>query len=266
MLKQLLLTGAAGRVGAALRPFLTRFAETVLLSDIEPIDDLAPHERFRAADVSDRAEVDALFAEPVDGVIHLGGVSVERPFEMICQGNLIGAYNVFDAARLNGRPRMIYASTNHIIGFYRRDQRLDANAPLRPDSLYAASKAWGEALSSLYWDKFGVESLCVRIGYCFPKADTPRTLVGWLAAEDLADLCERAFTVEYLGRAIIYAASDNEEKWWDNSAAAYLGWRPKHSSKEWRAEVMANAPEADPKDPSTIHQGGQWIGMGHPDD
>lgn len=266
MLKKLLLTGAAGHVGTAIRPFLPRFAETVLLSDIEPIGDLAPHESFKRADLGDRAQVDALFEGGVDGVFHLGGVSLEKPFEMICHGNLIGAYNMFDAARLNGRPRMIFASSNHVTGFYRRDERIDVTAPIRPDSLYGASKAWGEALASLYYDKFGVECLTVRIGFCFPKPTNPRSMAIWLSAEDLADLCARAFSAQFIGHTRVYGASDNDEQWWDNRHAAFLGWRPKHSSAQWRAEIIAGAPPIDPRNPDFIYQAGHWATMPHPND
>ncbi|MCI4664009.1 MAG: NAD(P)-dependent oxidoreductase [Neomegalonema sp.] len=265
-LNRLLLTGAAGGVGKAIRPFLSQLAEQVLLSDLQEITDLAPHETFRAAQLGDRAQVDALFAEPVDGVIHLGGVSVEKPFAMICEGNLVGAYNIFDAVRLNGKPRLIFASSNHVTGYYRRDETVGADVMLRPDSLYGASKAWGEALSSVYYDKFGVETLCVRIGYCFPRPESPRQMALWLAAEDFIDLCARAFDAEHIGRAIIYGVSDNDDKWVDNSGAAFLGWKPKHSSAQWRADVLANTPKADPLDPALIYQGGPWVHMGHPDD
>ena len=266
MLKTLLMTGAAGNIGVAIRPFLATIAETVLLSDLAEVGDLAPHERFQRADISVREEVDALFAGGVDGVLNLGGVSVERPFEMILQANLIGAYHMFDAARLNGKPRMIFASSNHVMGYYRRDERLDASSPPRPDSLYGVSKAYGEALASLYFDKFGVESLCVRIGSCFPEPADPRMLATWLAIEDFVDLCARAFAAPRLGRTIVYGASDNEEQWWDNREAAFLGWRPRHSSEKFRADVVARAEKQDPFDPAVVFQGGKFVPAGHPDE
>lgn len=264
-MKRLLLTGAAGGLGTLLRPHLAAFAERVVLSDIAAIDDLAGHESFTACDLSDRMAVDALMGG-VDGIIHLGGVSVEKPFDMILSGNIVGAYNLFEAARHHGRPRIIFASSNHAIGFYRRDERLDATAVPRPDSLYGVSKVFGESLASLYFDKFGQECLSIRIGSCFEKPRNPRMLATWLAVEDLADLCRCAFEAPRLGNTIVYGASDNDEQWWDNGKAAFLGWRPKHSSAKWRAEVLAQAPAEDPADPAVIFQGGGFAAAGHPAD
>jgi uronate dehydrogenase len=248
-----------------LRPHLSAFAERVALSDIAPIADLAGHESFTACDLADRSAVAAL-VEGADGIIHLGGISVERPFETILAGNIVGAYNLFEAARHHGKPRIVFASSNHVIGYYRRDERLDASALPRPDSLYGVSKAFGENLASMYFDKFGQECLSVRIGSCFPKPKNPRMLATWLAVEDFADLCARAFAAPRLGNAIVYGASDNDEQWWDNRAAAFLGWRPKHSSAKWRAEVLAATPQEDPNDPAVIYQGGAFAAAGHPED
>jgi uronate dehydrogenase len=265
MLKKLLMTGAAGGVGKALRPHLSAFAQSVMLSDIAAIDDLAAHETFTACELGDAKAVEALFEE-VDGVIHLGGISIEKPFDLILNGNIVGAYNLFEAARRHGKPRIVFASSNHVIGYYRRDQRLDSKVPPRPDSLYGVSKAFGENLASMYFDKFGQETLSIRIGSCFSKPKNPRMLATWLAVEDLADLCARAFEAPRLGHTIVYGASDNDEQRWDNGNAAFLGWRPKHSSTKWRAEVLANASPEDPNDPAVVYQGGGFAAAGHPDD
>ena len=265
MLKTLLMTGAAGGVGQALRPLLPRIAETVLLSDIVEIADLARHERFQLCDLADAGAVDALL-DGVDGVIHLGGISIEKPFDMILAGNIVGVYNLFEAARHRGKPRIIFASSNHVIGFYRRDERLDSTVLPRPDSLYGVSKAFGENLASFYFDKFGQECLSIRIGSCFPKPKNPRMLATWLDVEDLLDLCGRAFTAPRLGHTIVYGASNNDEVWWDNRNAAFLGWQPKGSSAKWRAEVLANAAPENPADPAVIYQGGAFVSAGHPAD
>lgn len=265
MLNRLLLTGAAGGVASALRPFLSKLSQTVLLSDISEIDDLMPHETFRACDLSDRAAVNTL-VEGADGIIHLGGVSVEKKFDLICDANIVGVYNMFEASRRHGKPRIVYASSNHVTGFYRRDERVNARMPTRPDSLYGVSKVFGEGMASLYFDKFGVECLSVRIGWCFPKPKDMRTQVIYLAAEDLFDLCVRAFEAPRLGHTVVYGVSNNEESWWDNSHASFLGWQPKHSSAKWRAEILASAPDRDPLDPAVIYQGGAFVTAGHPDD
>lgn len=258
------MTGAAGRVGQALRPFLGEIAERVVLSDIAEISELSAHESFVACELADAATVDRLVAG-VDGIIHLGGISTEQPWASILAGNIEGTYNMFEAARRHGRPRIVFASTNHVIGFYRRDERLDATALPKPDTLYGLSKAFGENLASFYFDKFGQECLSIRIGSCFDKPKDRRMLATWLAVEDLFDLIARAFAAPRLGHAIVYGASANDESWWDNSRTAFLGWQPKHSSARWRAEVSA-APAEDPTDPKVVFQGGAFATFGHPDD
>lgn len=264
MLKRLLVTGAAGGIGTAIRPLLPALAETVLLSDIAPVGDLRAHETFQPCDLADKRAVDRL-VDGVDGIIHFGGISVEKPFDMVLNGNIIGAYNIFEAARCHGRPRIIFASSNHVVGFYRRDEKIDATALPRPDSLYGVSKVFGESLASLYFDKFGQECLSIRIGSCFPEPRNPRMLATWLAVEDLLDLCACAFAVPRLGNAIVYGVSDNEEVWWDNHAASFLGWKPKRSSRAWRAAVISSMTE-DPGDPATLYQGGTFASSGHPED
>ncbi|TPW29877.1 NAD-dependent epimerase/dehydratase family protein [Pararhizobium mangrovi] len=265
MLKKLLMTGAAGGVGKALRPFLPDFAESVVLSDREPISDLAGHESFTACELSDRQAVsDLVFG--CDGIIHLGGISVEKPFDTILEGNIVGAYNLFEAARGHGRPRIVFASSNHVIGYYRRDERLHIDVVPQPDSFYGVSKAFGENLASLYFHKFGQECLSVRIGSCFEKPKNPRMLATWLAVEDLADLCARAFASPRLANTIVYGASDNEESWWDNSGSSFLGWKPKHTAAKWRESVLAEAAPEDPNDPAVVYQGGGFAAAGHPED
>jgi uronate dehydrogenase len=265
MLKRLLLTGAAGGVGRGIRPLLKELAEEVVLSDITEISDLASHERFVACDLADAEGVSKLM-QGVDGVIHLGGVSVERPFNLILQGNIVGLYNLYEAARHSGKPRIVFASSNHVVGFYRRDEYIDNTVPPRPDSLYGVSKVFGEGIASMYFSKFGQETLSVRIGSCFDKPANPRMLATWLSYRDFVALCTRAFAAPLLGHTVIYGASDNDEQWWDNGKAGFLGWRPLDSSAKWRAEVEAAAGEQDMNDPAVIYQGGAFTSAGHPDD
>ncbi|UHS61102.1 NAD(P)-dependent oxidoreductase [Agrobacterium vaccinii] len=265
MLKTLLLTGAAGGVGKAIRPLLKDIAETVVLSDMVEITDLAAHESFVQCDLSNRAEVDKAVSG-VDGIIHLGGISVEKPFELILKGNIEGVYNLYEAARHNGQPRIIFASSNHTIGYHRRDERLDGNSLMRPDSLYGVSKCFGENLASFYFDKFGQETLSVRIGSLTPKPQTTRMLATWLSAGDFVSLCARGFEAPRLGNAVVYGASNNDDSWWDNGGAAFLGWKPQDNSAKWRAEVLSEAGKEDPKDPAHIYQGGAFTKLGHPAD
>ncbi|MGN8160734.1 NAD-dependent epimerase/dehydratase family protein [Salinisphaera sp. SWV1] len=265
MLQRLLLTGAAGGVGTALRPFLPRIAHHVVLSDHEVVTDTTEYESFIACDLSERAAVRDLVAG-CDGIVHLGGISIEKPFDMILDANILGTYNVFEAARAHGRPRIVFASSNRVTGYYKREDKVDTHCVPRPDSLYGVSKAFGENLARLYFDKFGQECLSIRIGSCFKQPKNPRMLATWLAAEDLATLCERGFTAPRVGNTIIYGVSNNDERWWDNSAADFLGWRPRHSAARWRDTVLAEAAPQDPDDPAVVYQGGDFAAAGHPED
>lgn len=265
MLNRLLVTGAAGGLGQTIRPHLARLARHVRLSDIAPVEPGEGHEEIVLCDLADAEKVSAL-VEGCDGIIHLGGVSVERSWQQILPANIMGTYNLYEAARRQGKPRVVFASSNHTIGFYPRTQRLDSQVTRRPDSLYGVSKCFGEDLASLYYDKFGLETLAVRIGSCFPKPADTRMLATWMSVEDFVALLERAFITPKLGYTVVYGASNNREQWWDNSQAAFLGWTPEHSSDPWRAEIEARDTGLDPADPAVVYQGGKFVSQGHPDD
>src|SRR3546814_3175719 len=108
---------------------------------------------------------------------------------------------------------------------------LDADTPPRPDGYYGISKAFGENLSRFYYDRYGIETVCLRIGSSFPEARDRRMLVTWLSYDDLTDLVARSLFTPGVGHAIIYGASANRDSWWDNHLAARLGFAPKASSR-----------------------------------
>ncbi|TMV66668.1 NAD(P)-dependent oxidoreductase [Thioclava sp. BHET1] len=256
-MKRLLITGAAGGVGRTMRDLLAPLAETLRLSDIAPIADARPNEEVVTCDLGDAQAVMDLVAD-CDAIIHLGGVSVERPFDQILNGNIVGLYNLYEAARAHGMPRILFASSNHTVGFHPQDKRLKASDPMKPDTLYGVSKCFGEALASMYHSKFGQETLILRIGSCFPKPANRRMLSTWLSAEDLARLIRRMVEVPRLGCPIVWGASDNPAGWWDNSEAGWLGWQPQDSSEQFRAEVEANEPLPGKDDPAAVWQGGAF--------
>jgi uronate dehydrogenase len=184
---------------------------------------------------------------------------------MILQANIVGLYNLYEAARHSGKPRIVFASSNHVVGYYRRDEFIDNSVAPKPDSLYGVSKVFGEAVASMYWQKFAQETLSMRIGSCFDKPLTRRMLATWLSYQDFVSLCGRAFSAPRLGHTVVYGASANDEQWWDNGNASFLGWRPQDTSAKWRVEVEAAAVD-DPADPAVIYQGGAFTTAGHPDD
>ncbi|MBX3606571.1 MAG: NAD(P)-dependent oxidoreductase [Piscinibacter sp.] len=258
---RLLLTGAAGGLGVQLRPRLKAYCETLRLSDIAELGTAGPGEEVQPAALQDRAAVHALLAG-VDAVAHLGGVSTEQPFDVILQANIVGLYNVYEAARRHGVKRIVFASSNHVIGFYRQDEVIDTRVPVRPDGYYGLSKAFGENLAQFYWDRYGIETVSVRIGSSFPEPKDRRMLATWLSYDDLERLVVSALTAPQVGHTVIYGCSDNTTVWWDNTGARHIGYRPQDSSERFRAALEARQPVIDGRDPAAVHQGGAFVTKG----
>ncbi|MEN4919592.1 NAD(P)-dependent oxidoreductase [Achromobacter spanius] len=257
---RLLLTGAAGNLGLVLRPRLKDHADILRVSDVAPMAAAGQGEEVVPCNLADAPAVSEL-VRGVDAIVHLGGVSVERPFEEILPANIQGVYNVYEAARLHGVKRIVFASSNHVIGFYEQGRTLDADVPLRPDGYYGLSKAYGENLSRFYFDRYGIQTVCLRIGSSFPEPKDRRMMVTWLSHDDLTDLVLRSLFTPDVGHLIVYGASANRDSWWDNRGAAVLGFAPKDSSERFRAQVEAQAPlPAD--DPAARYQGGAFVKAG----
>ena len=242
-MRRLLLTGAAGALGKVLRQGLAGSAETLRLSDRSPLGDAAPHEEVVVCDLADAPGVDRLL-QGVDAVVHLGGQSVEAPWEVILPSNIVGCVNLWEAARKAGTQRIIFASSNHVIGMHKRATPLDEHAPARPDSRYGLSKAFGEDLACLYAHKYGVAALCIRIGSAFPEPRSRRMLSTWMSYRDLTELVRVGLTADYLFE-IVYGVSANPRGWWDNRNAARLGFTPRDSAEAFAAKVEDKG-EADP--------------------
>lgn len=265
MINRLLVTGAAGGMGRIIRPHLAKLAHTVRLSDIADLGEAASHEELVPCDLSDAEAVRELIKD-CDAIVHLGGVSLEKPWESLLQANIIGTYNLYEAARKLGKPRIVFASSNHTTGYYQRTEVLNAETPHRPDSLYGVTKCFGEDLACLYYHKFGIETLSVRIGWCHPKPTDTRKMAIWMSAEDFVRLVQRAIVTPRLSYTVVYGFSNNSERWWDNSKAAFLGWTPQDNSEPWREEMESSDTSLDPEDPAVIYQGGPFATSGHPDD
>lgn len=259
-LNRLLLTGAAGALGRVLRLRLQAMARVLRLSDMADLGTAAPHEELVRCDLGDFAAMQALL-QGVDAVVHLGGVSVEGPFAPILNANIVGMHNLYEAARIHGTRRIIFASSNHVVGFYKQSERLDASVLPRPDGNYGLSKAFGEQLSRFYFDRYGIETVCIRIGSSFPKPVDRRMLMSWLSYDDLTHLVQASLFTANVGHTIVFGASDNRNTWWDNRLASHLNWTPKDSSEAFRAEVEA-APAVAADDPLLIYQGGRFVAQG----
>ncbi len=258
---RLLLTGAAGGLGKVLRSRLKPFTSTLRVSDREPLGAAAPGEEVAQCDLADRAGVLDLVSG-ADAIVHFGGISVESPFDAILRSNIVGTYNVYEAARRHGVKRVVFASSNHVIGFYKQTERIDAEAPLRPDGLYGLSKCFGEDLSRLYFDRYGIETVCLRIGSSFPAPKDRRMLSTFLSYDDLTELVRVSLFTPRVGHTIVYGVSDNSSKWWDNSKASHLGFRPRDNAESERERIERETPPLAPDDPAAIYQGGAFVHAG----
>ena len=256
-MQRVLVTGAAGGIGSRLRKLLKGVYPRIRLSDIRKPADIGPDEEFIAADLSDYAQVEKITAG-IDGIVHLGGISVEGPWDAIHKSNIVGCYNLFEAAYRTGVKRVVFASSNHAVGFYPRAQKIGVNVTVRPDSRYGVSKAFGEALGSLYADKHGLSVTCIRIGNVNDTPLDKRRLSIWVKPDDLAQLIRIGLEHADIRFEIFYGASNNEAGWWDNSNAHRFGYRPLGRSQDFQSQAMA-AQEKLPNDPiGDRFQGGPY--------
>lgn len=260
--KRLLLTGAAGNLGRELRPRLKAYCNTLRLSARgDTLGTAGPGEELAPADLADKAAVFAAL-DGVEAVVHMGGVSTEQTWESILDGNIVGMVHLYEAARHHGTRRIVFASSNHVTGFYRQDEVVSPRDPVRPDGFYGLSKCFGENLAQLYWDRFGIETVSVRIGSSFAAPKDRRMLATWMSFDDTERLIVAALTAPVVGHSIVYGMSDNATTWWDNTPARHLGYRPQDSSEVFRAEVEARQQTLDRDDPAVIYQGGAFVRTG----
>src|SRR6188768_4464273 len=215
VMQNILITGAAGDVGTRLRKLLKGVYSNIRASDIRVPADLGKDEDFIAADLADLAQVEKIVAG-VEGIVHLGGFSVEGPWETIHRSNIVGCYNLFEAAYRAGVKRVVFASSNHAVGFYPRSQKIGVDVTVRPDSRYGVSKAFGEAIGALYADKHGLRVTCLRIGNFGDAPLDQRRLSIWISPPDLVQLIRIGLEHPDVHFEIFYGASDNAAGWWDN--------------------------------------------------
>jgi len=259
--RRLLLTGAAGGLGRVLRSRLVACCDVLRVSDAAELGDAAVTEEVRTARLEDRAAVLALL-EGVDAVVHLGAISTEHAFDAIVQANIVGAYNLYEGARIHGVKRVVFASSNHVTGFYKQSQTIDPTMPMRPDSYYGLSKAFGENLAQFYFDRYGLETVSLRIGSSFAEPADRRMLATFLSFDDLERLVLAALSAPVVGHTVIYGMSNNPLTWWDNTSARHIGYRPQDSSALFRAAVEARQPAIDPSQPAALYQGGTFVTKG----
>ncbi|MFX1765145.1 NAD(P)-dependent oxidoreductase [Paraburkholderia sp. A1RI-2L] len=246
-MKKVALSGAAGQLGTVLRKgLLERGVNLRSAAGSKPLEPLVPGEDVMHGDLRDPAVVDRLL-EGVDVLIHMAGTSVERPLPEIIENNLRGLVEVYEGARRHGTRRILFASSNHAIGMYPVEDKLTLDCAFRPDGFYGLSKAWGESLARLYWDKHGIETVNVRIGSCLPKPTEFRHLSTWFGHDDLFHLVDRVINVESIGFALVWGVSNNTRSYWvqhgmqsgERDDAERLGYQPKQNAEDYADEILA---------------------------
>lgn len=255
----ILITGGSGRIGSMLRKRLARPGRILRLLDITPPASPGLDEQVVVASVTDMAAMTEACAG-ADAVIHLGGVSGEGPWDRIIEINIQGTYTVLEAARRAGVPRVIFASSNHAVGFTPRSAfpAPDYAFPA-PDTYYGVSKVTGEALASMYHHRYGLDAICLRILSCFERPATLRMLSTWLSPDDAGRLFEACLTAERPGFRVAFGVSANTRGGWVSlDEARALGYEPRDDAEDYAAEVIAAYGAPDPDDPVFAYLGGEF--------
>ncbi len=245
-MERILITGAAGKIGDALRKGLRGSYRLIRLLDIAPLGTAEAGEEIHSADIRDMAALEKALAG-IDCVVHLAGVPEEAEWDKVLPLNIAGCYNVFEAARRQSVRRVVFASSNHAVGFHRRERFIDNTVAPRPDSRYGVSKVFGEALGRLYADKHGLSVACLRIG-TFRTPDRPvdaRGLLTWISHRDMVQLVRRCIDHPNYHFVIVYGVSKNLRSRWDNSNVKFLGYRPEDDSETFAAEILAQGKKED---------------------
>ncbi len=257
---KLVLTGAAGRLGSYLREPLAKMCDELVSTDIiEDIGKLYDGERYEQADLASLDDMMRVL-EGADQVIHFGAYGDEAEFDTILGPNIIGAYNVWEAAYQHKLRRVVYASSIHAVGMHSRTDFIGTDVPHRPDTFYGLAKCFSEDLASLYWDKRGVESVCMRILSC-AQVNNARALGSWLSYDDLIHLVTQSINTPTTGFTVVYGVSNNDRAPVDNSNASFLGYRPKDNAEQFAEKVLAEEAPQDLNDTTYLCQGGPFASV-----
>ena len=220
---------------------------------------LAPNETYIQADLAEIAPFETML-EGADMVVHFGAIVDEGPFEQLLGPNIIGAYNIWEAAYRKGVRRVVYASSIHAVGMYPKTQSIGIDVPHRPDTFYGLSKCFAEDLGRMYWEKRGLEAVCLRILSC-AQVTNPRAVGTWLSYDDCIRLVQRAIDTPVTAFSIIYGVSDNDRALVDNSGARHLGFKPQDNAEQFAQNIFDTYGALDPHDLSNACHGGPFAGI-----
>lgn len=259
-LKKIVLTGAHGALGSVLRAPLSRMAETLISTDIlEQPKTLMPNETWAVADLA-RYDHIAPLMDGAEMVVHFGAVVDEKPFEELLGPNYVGAYNVWEAAYRAGARRVVYASSIHAVGMAETWSGVDTDTAHRPDTFYGLAKCFAEDMGRMYWEKRGLEAVCLRIASCTPEPQNARSLGTWLSHRDLVHLVTRAIETPVVGFTLAYGVSANARSPLSNAKVGFLGYRPQDSAENYAATLLARH-RPDPTDLAHTRVGGPFAAV-----
>ena len=260
-MKKIVLTGARGSLGTVLRGPLSKLADTLLSTDILPApDDLFPNETYAQADLAQMDQIAPLL-EGAEMVVHFGAIVDEKPFEELWGPNFVGAYNVWEAAFQHGLRRVIYASSIHAVGMYPTNAGIDTEVPHRPDTFYGLAKCFAEDLGRMYWEKRGLEAVCLRILSCTAAPQNPRALGTWLSHGDMIQLVERSIDTPTVGFTVAYGVSANTRVPVSNARVPFLGYRPQDNAEYLAESIFSKAGTPDPHDLAQTRVGGPFASV-----
>ncbi|MBS1302346.1 NAD(P)-dependent oxidoreductase [Loktanella sp. SALINAS62] len=257
-MKKIVLTGAAGNLGSVLRKPLAEMCETLVTTDIaDTLTGILPNETYTKADLGQLDQVEPLL-QGADMVVHFGAIGDEAPWDQILHSNIVGAYTIWEAAYRQGVRRVVYASSIHAVGMHAKSDCLDGLERHRPDTYYGLSKCFAEDLASLYWDKRGVESVCMRIYSCQPEPANARAVGSWLSYDDLTRMVRSAITSPTTGFTIVWGVSNNDRAPVSNARASFLGYRPQDNGEDYAGAILPKADPMDPQNPEDMCHGGPF--------
>jgi uronate dehydrogenase len=256
-MQRILVTGAAGKIGRTLRDGLRNCYGLVRLSDIRPMAAAGPGEECVMADLTDGSALREITTS-MDCIVHLGGIPTEASWQDVIDANIIGTANLFEAARLSGVKRVVYASSNHVIGFYRNELTVGTADPVRPDSRYGISKAFGEAVGRMYADKHGMSVACLRIGSFRERPQSSRELATWISPRDLVHLVRRCIDAPNYRYITLYGVSANRRCRWSGNAAEFVGYHPQDDGDMFAADFPSPSPADTPEH---MFHGGRLAGL-----
>jgi uronate dehydrogenase len=261
MLSKIVLTGARGNLGHELRAPLSAMCRELVTTDIrEAPEDLLPNETYVTADLAQMDQIAPLL-EGAEFVVHFGAIVDEKPFEELLGPNYIGAYNIWEAAHRHGVRRVVYASSIHAVGMAEVNSGADTDTPHRPDTFYGLAKCFAEDLGRMYWEKRGLEAVCLRILSCTPEPQNVRALQTWLSYRDMVQLVQRAIDTPTPGFAVAYGVSANTRAPVSNHKVGFLGYKPQDNAEDWAEALFAKANTPDPQDLALTRVGGPFASI-----